>query len=36
VPAEKILETLYQPALEAERREIEANFDAEQAATPDD
>jgi len=35
IPAEKIVETLYQPELVAERGQIEATFDREQAATPD-
>lgn len=36
IPAKKITETLYQPELVAERQAIEAAFDRDQAATPDD
>ena len=35
IPAEKIIDTLYQPDLVAERQQIEAAFDREKAATPD-
>jgi hypothetical protein len=35
IPAEKIIETLYQPELIAERQRLDAIFDQEHAATPD-
>jgi hypothetical protein len=36
IPGEKVIETLHQPELHEERRQLVARFIKEKAATPDD